>query len=162
MRHFSLTYRLVGEGWAEAIVSYDDQSITLTLSYVGGDIGAAADAAIAILAGQDRREFEWLDEPGTMFWIVERAQESLAVTILAGRYDVRKGEQRPRQLFYAQTTPLKFAIQVWDALRRLLVVHGREGYAQQWRRGFPMDAYNRLGDLIREARRARKQTSSHA
>ena len=167
MPHFSLTYRLTGAGWAEARVSDGVTTIRLDVSYIGEGIEAAAWAATALLQNAERSEFEWLDEPrwvgegsGPSRWVLEKQGTRLQITVLSGwSFGTQGGKERDVSLC-AWTTPLKFAIQVWDALRHLKEEHGAQGYAEQWRRAFPLESYQRLEDLIREAKRTARATRS--
>jgi len=167
MPHFSLTYRLTGAGWAEAHVSDGVTTLRLDVSYIGDGIEAAAWAAIALLQNAEHAKFEWLDEPrwwgegsGLSYWVLDKQGTQLQITVLSGwSFDDQGGKVRD-VLLSVGTTPLKFAIQVWDALRQLKEEHGVEGYHQQWRRAFPLESYQQLEDLIRVAKRAARATRS--
>lgn len=157
MPHFRLTYKLTGDGWAEAEVSDGIEQLHITISYIGPGIDAAANAAIALLQAADHSEFEWLDEPGCAQWILEKQSDQLQISISHWYGSIEPQRRKADRLFTASTTPLKFAIQVWDALRHLLEEHGADGYAKEWRYPFPMDEYQKLDRLTREAKHAARE-----
>ncbi len=157
MSQFSLTYKLTGSGWAEAEVSDGVEQLHIIISYIGRSIEAAADAAIALLQTADRSEFLWLDEPGCTQWTLEKQADHLQITIAIWNDRMEPRGAPAYKVLSISTTPLKFAIQVWDALRHLLEEHGVEGYEQNWRRAFPLDKYRKLDQLIRDVKRAARE-----
>jgi hypothetical protein len=167
MPHFSLTYQLTGAGWAEAHVSDGVTTLRLDVSYIGDGIEAPAWAAIALLQTAEHSEFAWLDEPrwwgegsGSSYWVLDKQGTQLQITVLSGWSFDDLREKGRNVLLSVETTPLKFAIQVWDALRHLQEEHGVEGYHQRWCRAFPLKSYQQLEDLIRMAKRAARATRS--
>ena len=162
MPHFSLTYKLTGPGSAEAEISDGITSVEREISYIGPGIEAAADAAVALLQIAERSEFLWLDEPGCTQWTLEKQNDQLQVTI-AIWYDRMEPRGAPAyKTLSISTTPLKFAIQVWDALRHLLEEYGTSGYEQKWHRAFPLDEYKKLDQLISETKRATREARRRA
>jgi len=153
MPHFRLTYRLTGMGLADAEISDGREHLQLHISYIGSGIDAAADAAIALMQSANRSEFIWLKETGYFFWILEKQQEQLQITVLDKSVPERRDEQT-QVLFRSNTTLLKFGIQVGDTLHHLLEKHGSQGYAEQWGYPFPLAEYERLAHLIRDAKRS--------
>jgi hypothetical protein len=107
--------------------------------------------------GADRSEFEWRDEPGYTHWLLEKQDEHLQITITIWHGQIDSQGKFTDKRIIISTTPLKFAIQVWDALRHLLGEHGEKGYQESWRYPFPLNEYRRLDQLIREAKRAARE-----
>jgi hypothetical protein len=157
MPHFRLTYKLTGAGWAEAEVSDGVEQLHITVSYIGPGIEAAADAAIALLQGAEHAEFEWWDEPGCAQWLLEKQGDQLQIVLVIWDDWIEGPRRKMLKRYVISVTSLKFAIQVWDALRHLLEEHGADGYAKEWRYPFPLDEYQMLDQLIREAKRAARE-----
>jgi hypothetical protein len=155
MSHFSLTYKLTGAGWAEAEVSDGIEQLSIHVSYIGPGIEAAADAAIALLQEAERSEFQWWDEPGCAQWLLEKQGDQLQIALVIWDDWIEEPRRKMLKRHVISVTPLKFAIQVCDALRHLLEAHGQQGYEEHWRRPFPLREYQTLDRLIHDAKEQR-------
>jgi hypothetical protein len=155
MGKLTLTYELRGSGTAEAVISDERASVTLTASYLSDALGDLADATLALMRGADRSRFAWAEEPGEYRWLLARQGADLQITVLWFRDTFsRQGDEQGGVVFRSQCSLVRFAGQVHGLLLRLLDDWGVEGYARQWKNHeFPLAAHERLTALLRERRR---------
>lgn len=149
----TFTYRLVGRGWSEAILSDGVRHVTITASYLDDAITLLAEAVIALLQTANRASCNWADEPGEYRWLLDRRGDDLSITILwFDQTFSRKPDEAGRVVFSVEGTLRRFAVQLRNQLQELLERHGAEGYKQLWGYDFPFSDYEKLTSLIHASR----------
>ena len=130
----SITYRLVGTGWAECFVSDDHQKCEITASYLSDALGNLVLAAYAALSGFREVSFGFDEEPGEYRWVLEATDvNEIQIRLLC--FDELWGNKpntEGKVLFCTKCRPVVFARAVHRAATAVLQEHGETGYLEKW------------------------------
>jgi len=157
MKQFSLTYRLVGRGWARAYISAGECEITLTISYLSDALRDLARAVISLFDSRSNGEANccWHTEPGEYRWLMKRQGDAVMLRIV--EFDdcfSRAADDQGQLLFAAKCSLLRLATQIRGQMRQLVNEIGGHGYREQWvSHEFPTRELEQLTTLIADGRR---------
>ncbi len=148
----SISYNLVGAGWAECLISINGNSTVLTASYLENALGNLAEAILRIAQGEKYSYAIFAEEPGEYRWKFSKVNDAeVSVEIL--EFDDWKGF---RQSDDKGKIILKFECSLLTLVRRTIIClsevlnkHGLDGYAEKWKmHEFPLKDYNKLRDIL--------------
>jgi hypothetical protein len=132
---FKLIYDLEGAGWAMMRIQDGDRHLDVTVSYLHDSLRELAEAARALLFGADSARVVFMDEPGEIQLVLNRADDGL-------RYEARWfddwnswGMHPPDQfeaVFSGETTVRRFVGEVRSQLKAVFESHGVRGYKEKW------------------------------
>ena len=147
----SITYRLVGTGWAKCVLSDDNAECEITASYLSDALGNLVLAALASLSGFKAVSFGFDEEPGEYRWVIEAIDlneikiELLNFDELWGNKPNADGEL----IFSTTCRPVVFARTVHGAATLVLKEHGEGGYIEKWgKHQFPSRQLTLLSELL--------------
>lgn len=156
MHNFKLTYELSGHGWAVAIVEFEGQNVSMSVSYLHDSLEQLTSAALHLLRNESiYEEVYFMGEPGEYELILSREEGLLSGLITWfddwkswGMFDESK-HRVTKQLEFKLPVK-KFAMEVLNILFRLYEQHGLQGYKNMWvEHEFPLDKYRRLEQAIK-------------
>lgn len=127
------TYRLTGTGWAEARVSDQSSSATVTASYLEDALGVLLEPVGVMLEGAAEARYSWEEEPGEYRWIFERAGSDMHLRLLAFR-DVysRDPDSKGVVVFETRQRLREIATAIADGARAVLNEYGEDEYRRRW------------------------------
>ncbi len=148
----SLSYHLVGTGWAECRIAIGEQHATVTASYLDDAFGDLLGAVVRLLEGEPEATASFAEEPGEYRWrFVRRGPGRLLVRILEfPQLWGDRPDQEGKPVLEAECRLRTFAGAVLSESQRLLEEHGAEGYFERWaQHEFPLEKHERLQQLLR-------------
>ncbi|MBI4751153.1 MAG: hypothetical protein HY774_21965 [Acidobacteria bacterium] len=141
-------YILHRAGWATAILSCQDQTIEMTVSYLHDSLRNLASAVIALLNGATEVSVIFMDEPGEHRLVLRRKDQttvSLEVRWYEDWYSWGIGSSDFETLLSGVTRLTHLRGQVLSAMKQILDEHGEIGYKQKWcLHEFPMEELRQL------------------
>jgi hypothetical protein len=146
-------YDLAGSGWAESMISVNEQSLSMTVSYLSDALGHLTKAVVRLLNGAEEAEVRFMDEPGEHRWLI-RKRENDKVSI-----EIEWFEDWPSWgfaekdsgslVFTAEVSLWEFARHVRAALDKSVDKYGLEGYKKEWiAHKFPSKDYRILKGML--------------
>lgn len=146
----SVTYRLVGSGWAECDVIIDDQLASMTASYLSDALGSLLEAAIRLMRGASDASAFFAEEPGEYRWLFTRiGEDRVRVRILAFDDWNDQPEARGTLRLDAECRLRTFTGAVLAASQQVLREFGAEEYLRHWSTfPFPVEAQAELKRLL--------------
>jgi len=149
--NLSITYRLVGTGWAECVISDNESKCEVTASYLSDALGKLVLAALGVLSGFRDVTFGFDEEPGEYRWVIQSIDiNEIAIEIFD--FDELWGNKPNvdgRLLFSSKCRPVVFARAVHDAATAVLDEHGESGYLEKWNEfPFPSQQLTLLSELL--------------
>jgi hypothetical protein len=147
----SLEYNLTGRGWSECIIEIDNQSASLTASYLSDALADLLDAIVSVVQGNDEATALFMEEPGEYRWRFNRvSKERLSVRILwfdeafSNRLDVEG-----KVILETECRLRTFAGAILSASQRVLATYGLEGYREKWvHHDFPITLQAKLKEAL--------------
>lgn len=139
-----LRYDLTGAGWAECSLEIGGQSASISASYLSDALDDLARATVAVLSGQPRSEAVFEEEPGEYRWVFDRVGERRLRVRLLDRVTTPNNPTET-VLVDSECQAKEFGLALLAELRRLLELHGEDGYLEKWVR-FPFP-HNRVAQL---------------
>lgn len=141
-------YILHDAGWATAILSCQDQTVEMTVSYLHDSLRDLASAALAILNGATEVQVIFMSEPGVHCLILRRKDET-TVSLEIRWYDDwqrwRTGSSDFETLVSGVTRLAHLRGQVISAMKQILDEYGEIGYQQKWcLHEFPIQEFHQL------------------
>ncbi len=147
----TITYDLVGTGWAKCIVGDEQSSTELSASYVSDALGNLVLAAIGAVSGFRAITFGFDEEPGEFRWVI-RAVDVNEIEIRILKFNRLRGNQQDGEghpLFTAQCRPAVFARAVYVAANTVLEKYGYEDYKEKWYQyPFPKEYFDILARFL--------------
>ena len=146
VNQFSLTYELVGTGWARATLTVDGADTIVTASYISDALRDLIDATSVMTEGGPTARCAWQEEPGEYRWIftVEQTGVRLEIRSFPDMFDT--AEDASGEIVFTTTQPLRTISR--SILRAVDAVAGKftpEAYLERWvEHPFPTEAANRL------------------
>jgi hypothetical protein len=139
-----LRYELVGSGWAECTFELNGQRAKTSASYLSDALDALCRAALAILRGESHAEAVFEEEPGEYRWLLDRSEEQVVrIRIVDGV--ITQDNPVATVVVDAECTAREFGEALLSELRRLLELHGEDGYLEEWvRYPFPRSRFEEL------------------
>ena len=149
----SIKFDLVGTGWAEAIITYQNETYKIDASYLSDALKDLINAVNMILQGGNGVVFRWLEEPGIYNWHLTRSGDSVNIKIhfYEEVIDENLVEHfiNPKLILEADCDLKEFASQVKQGMERILENIGESGYNEKWsEHPFPMEEYKELVRLL--------------
>lgn len=127
------TYRLTGTGWAEATLSAESSSATITASYLNDALGVLLEAVGLVLEGADQARCSWEKEPGEYRWIFERGDPDVHLRVLAFRDVHSRAPDEDGVAVFETTQPVrKMAAAIADGAQAVLDEYGEQEYVRRW------------------------------
>lgn len=151
---FSVTYKLIGPGWAECIVLLNRNFTVLTASYLEDALGNLADATLRIAQGEKLTYAIFAEEPGEYRWKFTRIDnEKISVEIL--EFDewrgLKQSDEKGKIIFQFECPLLVLVRRIIICLSEVLNEYGLEGYAEKWMmHEFPLKVYNELRNILHD------------
>lgn len=146
-----LDYKLIGTGWAECTIVVDNNSCTVTASYLSDSLKDFVEAVCSLLRGNPASRFSFEEEPGEYRWILNTEPvEEVKITIVefTDLWD-DKPDSEGMIVFQAKVGIHDFATALKAALDRILNEHGLSGYKKKWiEHDFPANEYQKLCSLL--------------
>jgi hypothetical protein len=147
----SVTYNLIGAGWAECFVAIGDQQAHLIASYLDDALDSLLRAVVALLRGVPDTTARFVDEPGEYRWRFYHIEpDRVQLRIL--RFDEcwsKLPDERGEVILDAQCRSRTLAGAILAAAQRVLREHGTEGYARQWKNHrFPAEMLSEIKRLL--------------
>ena len=107
MNQFSLTYELVGTGWARATLTLDGADTVVTASYISDALRDLIDATSVMTEGGPTARCAWQEEPGEYRWIftVEQTGVRLEIRSFPDMFDT--AEDARGEIVFTTTQPLR-------------------------------------------------------
>ncbi len=141
-------YILYQAGWATAVLSCQDQTVEMTVSYLHDSLQDLSSAVIALLNGATEVQVIFMSEPGVHCLILRRKDET-TVSLEIRWYDdwqlCRIGSSDFETLLSGVTRLVHLRGQVLSAMKQILDEHGKVGYKQKWcLHEFPMEEFRQL------------------
>ncbi|HEX5584002.1 MAG TPA: hypothetical protein VFX08_10040 [Gaiella sp.] len=126
-------YRLAGTGWAEAQITDDHASASLTASYLSDALGDLLAAVRAVRTGSTEVRCSWEEEPGEYRWVFRRSRDDIALRILwfDDQYD-SEADETGRVVFETTQKVDALVAAIASAAQRVLDEHGEAGYVARW------------------------------
>jgi hypothetical protein len=145
-------YNLIGPGWAESTISVNEQSLSMTVSYLSDALGHLTKAVVNLLNGAEEAEVRFMDEPGEHHWLI-RKRENDTVSIEIKWYEDwpswRLENDSGSLVFAAEVSLWEFARHVRAALDKSVDKYGLEGYKKEWiAHKFPSKDYRILSGML--------------
>jgi hypothetical protein len=145
-----LRYELCGAGWADCTLEVDDQTATISASYLSDALDSLAGAVVSVLQHGESTAATFAEEPGEFRWQLDPTGEHLRVRIY---WNLRRWNDLPHDpaipLFDATCRTRTFAGQVLAELQRLLKEYGAAGYKDRWiMHDFPSARMVQLQELL--------------
>jgi hypothetical protein len=129
----TITYELVGTGWARCTIADERERAEITASYLSDALGRLVLGALGVLAGFHSVGFGFDEEPGGYRWLIEATDgDKVQVRLLAMEPGAGPHHAGARVLFDTLCRPLTFARAVQAAASDVLLVHGEAGYRSRW------------------------------
>ncbi len=150
--NLSISFKLVGPGWADCSVSIDNQLTVLTASYLEDALGNLADATLRIAQGENSAYAIFAEEPGEYRWKFTKINDKeISVAIL--KFDewrgLKQSDEKGRIIFKFECPLLVFVRRTIICLSDVLKEYGLEGYAEKWMmHEFPLEVYNELRNIL--------------
>jgi hypothetical protein len=147
----SIDYKLTGSGWAECTVADDDQSCTVTASYLSDAFGNLVLSAVTMLKWFNAVSFSFEEEPGEFKWELQSLPDNhLDVKLFEGYRDHGSTPHWKYKVIFEKTsTPLEFGRAVAAAGKALLEEYGEAGYLEKWVEfPFPTENFRQLDQLV--------------
>lgn len=150
----SISYKLVGSGWAECDIFVDGKTVTITASYLGDAFGEITRATLEIAKGAKLQYAIFPEEPGEFRWkLVRKRGKDLEVEILWFEEwnFFRKEDEKGKRILEFECSIEQFVRRIVICLSEVLNNYGVEGYKEMWvEHGFPMKDYEELRKVLTE------------
>lgn len=131
---FSLSWTLVGRGWAKCEVGDGQQEFAHLVSYIGGPEELLT-AVARLVTGAEQIVAHLPDEPALYRWDFLRHDRTVAVTVSELTGGTRTSPSVER--WSGTVTVDQLARTVLRCFDRVLHEHGQDGYEESWCRPFP-------------------------
>ena len=120
----------------------------MTASYLTDALDDLCRAALGMLSGEPSAEAVFAEEPGEYRWLFDRVGATrMRVRVINGVNTAKNPTDSV--ILDAQCETNLFAKALLSELRRLLTLHGEEGYRAEWVRfPFPRDKLKSLSELL--------------
>jgi hypothetical protein len=130
----SITYSLVGPGWARCVVESEKSKCELGASYLSDALGNLVLSAIASVSGFRSSTFGFDEEPGEYRWVIESTDvNTISVEVLEFQeLWGTKPNTEGKSLFRTVCAPITYARAVAMAANSVLEEHGLDGYLGKW------------------------------
>jgi hypothetical protein len=130
-----LHYELAGSGWADCTFELNGQRAKMTASYLSDALDELCRATLAVLHGESHAEAVFEEEPGEYRWILDRSEgRRLRIRIVNGV--ITPDNPADSVIVDGECAGSEFGEILLSELRRLLELHGEQGYLNEWIR-FP-------------------------
>lgn len=158
----AVSYKLTGSGWAECVLTVDEQTITTTASYLSHALERLLQATIDIVKGHREARASFDEEPGEYRWLFKRLNDQ-QVNIKILWFDElwnHKPDEKGQLMFEANCRLRTLAGAILSASQKVLAEHGLTGYKDKWyEHEFPLTTQNELKRLLDEEKTAPKTES---
>jgi hypothetical protein len=146
----TITYELVGTGWARCTVTDERGRAEITASYLSDALGRLVLGALGVLAGFESVAFGFDEEPGGYRWLIEATDgDEVQVRLFAVEPGAGPRLAGTRVLFDTLCRPLGFARAVHAAASAVLRDHGEAGYRSKWaEHDFPVRPLHLLTEAL--------------
>ncbi|MEM7182101.1 MAG: hypothetical protein AAF518_14380 [Spirochaetota bacterium] len=151
MASFKFEYNLQSAGWAEAIVTNNDGSISMVASYLHDSLYNLANATIVLLNGADSAKVVFMDEPGEHQLILQKVEQEIAFEVRWFQ-DWESWDMHPADKYevvlQGRTTLKRLAGEFFSVLEMIYETYSLKEYKELWiEHKFPIDPFNRLKNL---------------
>lgn len=147
----SVSFKLLGAGWAECHVELGGQSAAFFASYLSHPLEDLLRAMIDLLRGVPESAVVLADEPGASMWHVRRLPEG-RVTVRIVECDEWRGDRTVEGrevLLDAECRLRTLAGSLLATAQEVYREHGKEGYRRDWGKcAFPMHELVELKRLL--------------
>jgi len=141
-----MDYVLTGSGWAECTVRTDGKWATVTASYLGDALGDLACAVLALVAGAERAEAGFQEEPGLYRWTFARLPGDRVALHLTEVVQDGHGE---RLLFEVVCPLVTLVAATVRCLDDVFDRYGFDGYRERWmEHDFPTCVHMQLRAIL--------------
>jgi hypothetical protein len=146
-----LSYDLDGPGWANCRLEIENQSLSLSASYLSDALGDLVAATSSILRGEKRALASFAEEPGEFRWELDLlGRDRVRVRVF---WDGVRWEEAPHDpstpLIDGECTVHELGAAVLGELSRLQRELGESGYVKEWiRHPFPRSGMLELANLL--------------
>jgi len=148
----SISFNLVGAGWAECGISIDNKIIVLTASYLEDALGNIADATLRIAQGEKSAYAIFAEEPGEYRWRLTRINEkeiSIEILWFDDWKGFRQSDDKGKVILQFEYPLLAFTRRVITCLSDTLNKYGLEDYKKKWiEHEFPSNTYDELRNIL--------------
>jgi hypothetical protein len=147
----SIEYHLVGSGWAECRVRFNDAKCEISASYLSDALGNLVLAAAAVVAGVHSVSVGFDEEPGEYRWVVVKSGNNEVNVRLLEFQELWGNEPdgRGKLLMEFAVPPLEFGEAVAIAASGVLTKYGATQYKERWvEHEFPHRQLELLNEFI--------------
>jgi hypothetical protein len=153
---FRFSYEVQSHGGV-ATVRDGDQEWELLVSDLVDPLESLAIATRDLALGASVSRADWEEDPGTLRWVLQRKNGRILIRVLRlPQMFTNEPDEMGEAVFALECRLEEFIGQVLSELRRILEVHGVDGYQKlsPHARGFPMATYKELQALSRSSKMA--------
>lgn len=150
----TFNYILGNAGWAEAKITSQRKSCTMTISYLYDSLGELAASTNLLMQGVTEAKVLFMDEPGEHMMFLQ-IQNGNVLDIEIRWFDDWASwdlitDKKYKIVFKSQTNLLDFANEVLRNLEKILAENGMKGYREKWGESdFPLKGLEKLRTLIK-------------
>jgi hypothetical protein len=147
-------YRLGTAGWAEATISDEHQSCTMTASYLHDSLGELTMSANLLMQGVNEAKVLFMDEPGEHMMLLCVEKENILDVEIRWFEDWASWDlvtsKEYKVVFKAKSKILDFANELLKNLEKIYSENGIAGYKEKWiLNDFPTKSFEKLKELLR-------------
>lgn len=143
-----LRYELTGTGWADCTIELDGQRAHTTASYLSDALDELCRATLEVLRGGSHAEVVFEEEPGEYRWLLDRSEDQRLRIRIVDRV-ITPENPANTVIMDGECTARDLGQALLSELRRLLELHGEEGYLKEWVRfPFPLARLEDLRTLV--------------
>ncbi len=154
-----VSYKLTGSGWAQCVLTVDEQTITTTASYLSHALESLLQAIVDIVMGNTEATASFDEEPGEYRWLFKRHNEQQVTVKILWFNELwnHEPDEKGELLFEATCRLRTLAGAILSASQQVLKEHGLTGYKDKWyEHEFPLTAQNELKRLLDEGKASLK------
>jgi hypothetical protein len=146
-------YIIENGGGAVAKLSARNFQKEFDASFLHNSLASIIYAAIGLLTDKTRITIPFFSEPGEHQIVIEKIDDDNIEQELRWYDDYASWNMidpnKYKSLYKGKTTLKSFIINAYNSAKRIINENGMEGYAEKWRRAFPIDDFKRLESLIK-------------
>src|SRR5262245_13892719 len=148
----SVSYTLIGTGWAECTVIIGKLQATITASYLSDALADLLGAVIRVVEGEAEATASFAEEPGEYRWRLIRIEpDRLLVRILEfPRLWGNRPDEEGKLVLHAECRLRTFARAILSTSQRVLEEYGIAGYREKWGLAFPQEKQVMLRKRLRD------------
>jgi len=143
-----LMYLLREHGWADLILSQDDQCCVIPVSYLRDSLQELLVTTCALMEGSNRETVHFYSEPALFLLVLEMGEDG-HLSVSCKHYDNERTTADNFQIcFTGRCKPTRYVQQILASCAKILQEEGEDGYLRKWKlHHFPMKEYLRLKNL---------------